>query len=76
MRALISFPTYCVRYLCFVDQCKAIAAAIFGNGTTHQTVSRIRVNPSNRFVMLQNGTVDVLVTSTTHTMERQVFEVR
>jgi ABC-type amino acid transport substrate-binding protein len=54
-------------------QCKALAAAIFGRAANR--VETFPVHASNRFVMLNNETVDVLVSSTTHTMERELHEV-
>jgi ABC-type amino acid transport substrate-binding protein len=57
----------------FSSQCKAIAAAIFGSAGDHYNLTL--VTPSNRFVNLDSGVVDLLVSSTTHTMERHVYEV-
>ncbi|MGG5819805.1 amino acid ABC transporter substrate-binding protein [Falsiroseomonas sp. HW251] len=51
-----------------VDYCRAVAAAIFGDG------NRIRIVPSStqqRFTMLQSGEVDLIVRSTTWTMARE-----
>ena len=51
-----------------VDYCRAVAAAILGDG------SRIRIVPSStqqRFTMLQSGEIDMLVRSTTWTLARE-----
>ncbi len=51
-----------------VDYCRAIAAAILGDG------NRIRIVPSStqqRFTMLQSGEIDVLIRSTTWTLARE-----
>ncbi len=51
-----------------VDYCRAVAAAILGDG------NRIRVVPSStqqRFTMLQSGEIDLLVRSTTWTLARE-----
>jgi general L-amino acid transport system substrate-binding protein len=51
-----------------VDYCRAIAAAVLGDG------NRIRVVPSStqqRFTMLQSGEIDVLIRSTTWTLARE-----
>ena len=51
-----------------VDYCRAVAAAIFGDG------NRIRIVPSStqqRFTMLQSGEVDLIVRSTTRTRARE-----
>jgi general L-amino acid transport system substrate-binding protein len=51
-----------------VDYCRAVAAAILGDG------SRIRIVPSStqqRFTMLQSGEIDLLVRSTTWTLARE-----
>jgi general L-amino acid transport system substrate-binding protein len=51
-----------------VDYCRAVAAAIFGDG------NRIRIVPSStqqRFTMLQSGEIDMLVRSTTWTLARE-----
>jgi general L-amino acid transport system substrate-binding protein len=51
-----------------VDYCRAVAAAVFGDG------NRIRIVPSStqqRFTMLQSGEVDLIVRSTTWTMARE-----
>jgi general L-amino acid transport system substrate-binding protein len=51
-----------------IDYCKAVAAAIFGDG------NRIRIVPSStqqRFTMLQSGEVDMIVRTTTWTMARE-----
>lgn len=57
-----------------LPQCKALAAAIFGSATS--TLILPEVSPADRFIALNNGTVDVLASWTTYTMERQVYEVR
>ncbi len=51
-----------------VDYCRAVAAAIFGDG------NKVRFVPSTtvqRFPMLQSGEVDMLVRSTTWTLARE-----
>ena len=51
-----------------VDYCRAVAAAILGDG------NRIRIVPSStqqRFTMLQSGEIDMLVRSTTWTLARE-----
>lgn len=50
-----------------VDLCKAVAAAIFGDGEKIQTVS---LSYQARFTALQTGEVDVLTTNTTWTLQR------
>jgi hypothetical protein len=55
-------------------KCRAVAAAVFG--TSANTVDFVVVTPSDRFINLDNGTVDVLAGSVTYTMERDVYEVR
>lgn len=53
-------------------QCSALAAAVLGNRTAFEVV-----NPEEeeKFGMLANGTIDVLVTRQSITMEQNVFEV-
>jgi len=51
-----------------IDYCRAVAAAIFGDG------NRIRIVPSStqqRFTMLQSGEVDLIVRTTTWTLGRE-----
>jgi general L-amino acid transport system substrate-binding protein len=51
-----------------IDYCRAVAAAILGDG------NRIRIVPSStqqRFTMLQSGEIDMLVRSTTWTLARE-----
>lgn len=50
-----------------------VAAGIFGSSDGH--TEYIPVTPSNKFTRLQSDDVDVLTSGTTHTMERQVYEV-
>ena len=51
-----------------------MAAAIFGTSQGH--VEFIPVSGYDRFFKLQNGEYDMLARTTTHTMERQILEVR
>ena len=60
----------------FFSQCKALAAAIFQTTNVTNRYTAIPVTTLDRFTTLQDGNVDVLVGFTTHTMERQVLEVR
>jgi general L-amino acid transport system substrate-binding protein len=50
-----------------VDYCRAISAAIFGDGTK---VKFVPLSAKDRFTALQSGEVDVLVRNTTWTMSR------
>jgi general L-amino acid transport system substrate-binding protein len=50
-----------------VDYCKAIAAAVLGNA---DKVSYVPANARERFMLLQNGAVDVLIRNTTWTSTR------
>ena len=54
-----------------VDFCKALSAAIF-DGAVH--VRYDVISPSERFLALHQGDVDVLARETTHTLERDVQE--
>jgi ABC-type amino acid transport substrate-binding protein len=54
-----------------VDFCKALSAAIF-DGAVHVRYSLL--GPTERFLSLQNGEVDVLSRATTYTLERDVQE--
>jgi len=58
-------------YCCF--QGRAVAAAVLGEG---YEVDFVIVEASDRFQALANGTVDVLASSDTYTMERDLAEVR
>jgi len=50
-----------------VDYCRAVAAAIFGDGTK---VKFIPLAAKDRFTALQSGEIDVLIRNTTWTMSR------
>jgi general L-amino acid transport system substrate-binding protein len=50
------------------DQCRAIAAAIFGDATK---VKWVMLSPQQRFTGLQSGEVDVLFANVTWTMTRE-----
>jgi ABC-type amino acid transport substrate-binding protein len=56
-------------------QCRAVAAAIFGNKSDDK-VEYTTLDGFSRFRSLQEGRVDLLARSTTHTMERALNEVR
>ena len=51
-----------------VDECKAIAAAIFGDATK---VKYIPINAKDRPTVLASGEIDVLIRNTTWTMSRE-----
>lgn len=59
----------------FRVQCRAVAAALFGT-SEGDVLTIVPVQATDRFAMLNEGQVDVLAASVTHTMERDVFEVR
>ena len=68
------FPL-CIRFRIglFQNKCRAVGAAIFGkDGFVNFTV----VSAYERFLVLQNQQVDMLARVTTHTMERDIIEVR
>ena len=67
---LLSFPLRLDQSL----KCRAVAAALFG--TSQDRVQFRTVTASDRFSVLQSGEIDILARTTTHTMERQVVEVR
>ncbi len=50
------------------DMCRAVAAAILGDGTK---VRFVPTNTTNRFTALQSGEIDLLVRSTTWTLGRE-----
>lgn len=50
-----------------------MAAAIFG--TSEGTLTVTPVDATNRFQLLNDGTVDLLAASVSHTMERDLYEV-
>jgi len=53
------------------DLCHALAAAVFGNSSKAIPV----ITPlADRWAMLQNGSLDVITMTSTHTMERDVFQ--
>jgi general L-amino acid transport system substrate-binding protein len=51
-----------------VDFCRAVAAAVLGNG---EAVEFVPLNAQERFDKLKSGAVDVLARNTTWTMERE-----
>jgi ABC-type amino acid transport substrate-binding protein len=53
-------------------QCRAVAAAVFGDA---DRVEPVVTNTADKFPFLFNGTIDLLSRTTTHTTEREVFEV-
>jgi len=55
-------------------QCRAVAAAVFG--TSAFTLTIVPVDTTERFEALSDGTVDLLAASVSHTMERDLYEVR
>ena len=55
----------------FDPQNRAIAVAALGNS---DLLEPVLVTNENRFQMLANGTVDVMVLPNTHTMGRDVYE--
>ena len=50
------------------DMCRAVAAAVFGDGNK---VRFVPTNTTNRFTALQSGEIDLLVRSTTWTLGRE-----
>jgi len=50
-----------------VDYCRAVAAAIFGDG---KKVNFVPLSAKDRFTALQSGEIDVLIRNTTWTMNR------
>jgi hypothetical protein len=52
-----------------------VASAIFGNDSDDK-VEYITLDGFSRFHSLEEGRIDVLARSTTHTMERALYEVR
>lgn len=64
-----------------VDLCRAVAAAIFGKDMfqagrrTEEPVQFVLVEAGDRFKALDNRTIDILLGSTSQTMERTVYEV-
>lgn len=63
-----------------VDLCRAVAAGIFGRENfgkgIAEPVEYTFLELPNRFLSLNNDEIDVLFSVTTHTMEREVYEVR
>ena len=63
----------------FSLQCRAVAAGIFGIerylADDQELVEFVALEAAERFEKLDDGTVDVLLAITTHTMDRAVFEV-
>ena len=59
-----------------VFQCRAVAAAVFGDPQNVDKYVKFTVLDSfDRFTALNSYDVDLLARTTTHTMERQVKEV-
>jgi hypothetical protein len=63
-----------------VDLCRAVAAAIFGSkrfqaGRDSEPVEFVQVEATDRFSVLDNNEIDLLLGITSQTVERSVFEV-
>jgi hypothetical protein len=58
------------------DLCRAVAAGIFGPDNLDDRVEFVPVSAFERWSFLQDRKYDVLARTTTHTMEREVLEVR
>jgi hypothetical protein len=58
------------------DLCRAVAAGIFGPDNLDDRVEFVPVSAFERWGSLQDKKYDVLARTTTHTMEREVLEVR
>jgi Bacterial extracellular solute-binding proteins, family 3 len=58
------------------DLCRAVAAGIFGTDNLDDRVEFVPVSAFERWSSLQERKYDVLARTTTHTMEREVLEVR
>jgi hypothetical protein len=58
------------------DLCRAVAAGIFGPDNIDDRVEFVPISAFERWSALQDRTYDVLARTTTHTMEREVLEVR
>lgn len=58
------------------DLCRAVAAGIFGPDNVDDRVEYVPVSGFDRWNSLNGGDFDVLARTTTHTMEREVLEVR
>ena len=52
--------------------CRAVAAVVFGDPA--EKYRFVKLSSTDRFVKLQNGHVDLLLFSDTHTMEREINE--
>src|SRR5258706_265338 len=52
----------------YVDDCRAVAAALFGDATR---VSFVPTTTQNRLTMLQTGEIDILTSNTTWTLPRE-----
>src|SRR5271170_7923992 len=52
----------------YVDDCRAVAAALFGDATRVQFVP---TTTQNRLTMLQTGEIDILTSNTTWTLPRE-----
>ena len=72
--SLLHFPSISYTVLLFdvwISQCRAIALLALGDISLHREVY---INSRSRFDALQNNTADVIITRTTYTMGRDVFE--
>ena len=54
-----------------IDLCRAISAVLFNDP---EKIEKLGVTGANRFEMLQGRSVDLLLSRTTHTLEREVLE--
>jgi general L-amino acid transport system substrate-binding protein len=61
------------RFISLSFQCRGIAAMVLGDP---EKIETIITSNAERFLALANGTVDIITRTTTHTMSRDVSEVR
>eukprot|EP00521_Asterionellopsis_glacialis_P008149 CAMPEP_0195288174 /NCGR_PEP_ID=MMETSP0707-20130614/4939_1 /TAXON_ID=33640 /ORGANISM="Asterionellopsis glacialis, Strain CCMP134" /LENGTH=928 /DNA_ID=CAMNT_0040348001 /DNA_START=163 /DNA_END=2949 /DNA_ORIENTATION=+ len=57
-----------------VDLCKAVAAAVFGGRGNDYEIKLVFITSANRFEALANGTIDVIMRTTTHTLARDIYQ--
>ena len=59
-----------------LDLCMAIAAAIFGgtSGDNHERIEAVVIASAERWTALANRSIDIITRTTTHTMERDIFQ--
>jgi len=48
---------------------------VFSGSDSDSKIQYVELTAANRFEALANGTVDVIIRTTTHTMERDVYQV-